>query len=104
MTQDHDFVSEERKAAFQVWITNKLAELDGILDQLSGVEKPADSQVDQLKAVVHDIKGTGGSFGYAELSRLAADLYSHLDASQENHIPLQPLCGQYITWMRALFV
>jgi len=54
-----------------------LEEMRGRIDLLYQYRR--DDQVEELKDLIHRIKGTGGSFGYQEVTEIALRIESNMD-------------------------
>ena len=70
---------------FQVLIDNYVAGLGGYVEKLNSAHD--DNQWEELKGLAHQLKGSGGSFGFNEISATAKELEAAL---KENNIAVVP--------------
>ncbi|UCC31388.1 MAG: Hpt domain-containing protein [Phycisphaerales bacterium] len=76
--------------------------LDGLSDRLTKMEKAiAAADFQELRMAAHQLKGTGGGYGYPALSKRAADLEKRararvLDECAEALDDLKKLCDRLV--------
>ena len=71
-------VDDEMRSIFLA----RLAEIDQELTQLEGTES-----WEQLRLIAHNMKGSGATFGFPELSKLGREVCDAIDNSQHDSLP-----------------
>ena len=94
---DHEL--NELRREFLDEARDKVSEMQTALEQ-----KPSAEAIDRLTYLAHQLKGSGGSYGYERISTDAAELEKALEkvADQDGSFPaLEPKIQQHVVNLRA---
>ena len=88
---DDDFRALQR--AFLANVAGQLEAMGDALSQLSHASTAPEDALELLKYESHKLRGSGASFGYPEISRVAGEIEDYLEGSGTDVTELEPLVG-----------
>jgi HPt (histidine-containing phosphotransfer) domain-containing protein len=80
-----DMELTELKKEFLTEAEAKVVDIRARMQPADG--EPPSEDIERMIDLAHQLKGAGGSYGYADISRYAADLEDHLESLKDGASP-----------------